>query len=65
MSRKHIGTAEQKIADLQADINFDRALSTSLAFRVGVGRDAPNAWPFSIGIGRRATRDARDACPHN
>jgi NAD(P)-dependent dehydrogenase (short-subunit alcohol dehydrogenase family) len=25
-----IGTAEQKIADLQADINFDRALSTSL-----------------------------------
>ena len=27
-----IGTAEQKIADLQADINFDRALSTSLAF---------------------------------
>jgi NAD(P)-dependent dehydrogenase (short-subunit alcohol dehydrogenase family) len=27
-----IGTAEQKIADLQADINFDRALSASLAF---------------------------------
>jgi hypothetical protein len=27
-----IGTAEQKVADLQADINFDRALSTSLAF---------------------------------
>jgi NAD(P)-dependent dehydrogenase (short-subunit alcohol dehydrogenase family) len=27
-----IGTAEQKIADLKADINFDRALSTSLAF---------------------------------
>ena len=27
-----IGTAEQKVADLQADINFDRALSTSLDF---------------------------------
>jgi hypothetical protein len=27
-----IGTAEQKVGDLQADINFDRALSTSLAF---------------------------------
>ena len=27
-----IGTAEHKIADLQADIDFDRAHSTSLAF---------------------------------